>query len=342
MIKQALLMLLMAILVGCMTLFPVAPPRFPQFDERRIAGPGTYQIPQWSPDGRYLAFLDVSRDPILKVYDTEAKAIRNVATNVSSAHFSWKPNGDLTYLKYHPNLSGSPYPIISELHQVDLNGESDEVIAADLSNAGDFAWFSDGTQMVILLTEQGSRTYFNDVYILNVTTGITDIFLEAESIDLDFIVSLALSPDDKSLLIYGTREMNGPLSAQIVVFDLETQTIRNRIIPSQVVPSGNANYPWPGIGDSTNFGWVGGQQWFLASVNTPSGDCYNYALFFFDTHDLQSSFCIPTVEGVFDFPAISPDLSKISYVTVVGPGEYYVMIGNVTSDLLDRMELGGE
>lgn len=64
--------------------------------------------------------------------------------------------------------------------------------------------------------------------------------------------------------------------------------------------------------------------------------------FHMDTRNLQNSFCIPTVEGVFDYPTISPDLTRISYVTVVGPGEYYVMIGNLTSEILDRLELDRE
>lgn len=330
-------------LAGCGLLFRSAPPRFPQFSERQIAGPGVYQIPQWSPDGRYLAFLDTSRDPILKVYDTETETSWNVATNVyiRSGHFSWGPDGNLTYLIYRPDLSGSPYPVMSELHQVDLNGNNDTIIAT-LSDPGDFVWFGDGKRLAILLTEPSSHTYFNDVYLLNSRTGNPELLLKAEDLDLQYIGSLALSPDEKSLLLDGIHEETGPLSAQIVIYDLETQTVRKSIIPSQIIPPANATYPWPGIGDSTNFGWVGGQRWLLASVNTSGGDCYNYALFFFDTHDLQNSFCIPTIEGIVGDPTISPDLTRISYVTVVGPGEYYVMIGNVTSDLLDKLELGDQ
>jgi hypothetical protein len=163
--------------------------------------------------------------------------------------------------------------------------------------------------------------------------------LEAEELDLQYVGSLALSEDEKSILVDGNRAENGPLSAQIVIYDLETQTIQNRIIPSQVIPPRDATYPWPVIGGGTNFGWIGGQRWLLAKVNTPSGECYNYALFFFDTHDLQNSFCIPTVAGVFGDPTISPDLTKISYVTVVGPGAFYVMVGSMTTDLLDKLEL---
>lgn len=341
-LKKSIFVALTTILVGCGMSSPSAPPRFPQLGEYRVAGPGVYQIPQWSPDGRYLAFADVTQDPILKVYDTETQASWDVVTNIDSAYFSWAPNGNLTYLEYRPDLSGSPYPTILDLHQVDLNGENDTIIATNLSNAEDFAWFSDEERIAILLTEPSSRTYFNDVYMLNAMTGTTDLLLEAEALDLQYIVNLALSPDEKSLLLYGIHEENGSSEGQIVIYDLETQAILDRLVPSQIIPAGNTNYPIPTIGDGTNFGWVDEQRWLLARANTPGGACYNYALFFFDTHDLQNSFCIPTVVGVFDYPTISPDLTKISYVTVVNPGEYYVIIGNITPDILNEMELNGE
>jgi hypothetical protein len=340
MLNKAILVAITALVAGCGILFPSAPVRFPQFSEYPVAGRGVYQIPQWSPDSRYLAFLD--RAPNLVIYDTETGRSWTAANNVSGRHFAWTPNGDLTYLKYRPDLSGSPYPIILDLHRVDLNGGNDEIIAANLSSAGAFAWFSDGERIAALLTEPSSRTYFNDVYLLNIVTGSTTLFLEAEDLQLEYIGSLALSADEQSLLVHGVRGQNDPLAGQIVIYDLEAEIVRDRIFPSQIIPSANATYPWPAMGDGTNAGWVGGQRWFLAQVNAPSGDCYNSALFFFDTSNLQNSFCVPTVEGIIAYPTISPDLSKISYVTVVGVGQYYVMIADVPSDLLERLELNGE
>lgn len=338
-VKKAFTVALLTILTGCRAVSPSAPSRFPQFSEHLIAGPGIYRLPQWSADSRYLAFIDVSRDSTLMIYDSEAKTSWNVAVDISNIHFSWGPNNTLTYLKYRPDLSGSPYPNISELHQVDLHGENDEIIATNLSSAGDFDWFSNEERIAILLTKSDLRGYFNDVYNLNIETGAIDILLESKSIGLDYIVMLALSPDEKSILVYGVHEENGPLSAQIVNYDLEKQSIRNRIFPSATIPHGSSAYPWPGIGDDTNFGWVGGNRWFLASTSTPSGNCYNYALFFFDLSNLQDSFCIPTIEGAFTSPTISPDLSKISYITVMGISKYYLMIGNVTIDLLEKLDV---
>ena len=340
MAKKIIVVPMMVMLVGCGVLFPAAPPSFPQFAERSIAGPGSYQIPQWSPDSRSLAFID--RAPNLLVYDTQTQSTWTVATNVSTAHYSWTPNGNLSYLKYRPNSTRLTDPVTLDLHQVDLNGENDEIIAANLSDAKDFAWFGDGERLLILLTDPDSDTYYRDLYRLNTVTDTTDLLLKANDIGFQNILSLALSSDEKSILVEGIHEDNGDYEAQIVIYDLENQSILDKIIPGQIIPSGGINYPVPVTGDSTNFGWIGGQRWLLAKVNTPGGECYNSALFFFDMRDLQNSFCIPTIAGIISDPTISPDLSKITYITVAGVGQDYLMIGDVPPDLLTKLDLKSE
>lgn len=95
---------------------------------------------------------------------------------------------------------------------------------------------------------------------------------------------------------------------------------------------------WSGIGDAWNATWVGGQQCHLVQGITPDGECYNYSLFFFNLDELKNSFCIPA-EGVIGQPVISPDLKRISYITVVGPENYYLMLGTVPPDLIDCPEI---
>jgi hypothetical protein len=328
--------LVFAVVLVIWKLWPVSvPPRFPQFNEHVIAGPGSYEIPQWSADSRYLAYVDLSGNHSLAVYDTETEARWNVASNIQSTHFSWTPEGNLSYLQYRSDLSGSPHPIISELHRVNLDGANDEIIASNLSSAGDFAWFGDGEHVAMLVREPHS----NAIYLLNTRANTTHLILDAPSIDLRVLVTFDLAPDEQTMLIYGLHEESSRLEAQMVIYDLESQTIFDRLIPSQIIPSGNITYPPPTIGDGTNARWVGGQRWFLTSANTPGGDCYNYALYFFDTGNLQNNFCIPAIGGVFDYPTISPDLTKISYVTVVDPAQYYLMDGILPSDLLSKLGL---
>jgi hypothetical protein len=157
-------------LIGACGLVPAAPPpRFPQFEEQAVTSLGEYLLPQWSPDGRYLAFIDASAgNNELVVHDTHEDKRWVVARQVSSTHFDWDPEG---------------------------------------------------------------------------------------------------------------------------------RALIQKVVPSQVIPSGDVTYPTPAIGDSPNFGWVGSNRWVLAIANTPAGECYNYSLFFFDLDNLANSFCIYQQSG---------------------------------------------
>jgi hypothetical protein len=323
--------------------FP-APERLPQFKEHAITFSGSYSNPQWSSDSRYLAYLDAGRSTELIVYDTLTNASWTAARDVSGIHFSWTTDGNLSYIRDRPDLSGSPFPMIYDMYRANLYGGNERVIAENLSSPSDFDWFSDGIQLAILLTDPTIRNNDNDIYLLNTTTDDVEILLEAEALGLEFITAIVLSPNEKSLLIYGigglVDERATATSAQLVLYDLETETIQQRINPSELMRPGNATYPWPGIGDASNATWAGSGRWYLAGALHPDtlSQCYNYSLYFFDLEDLQNSFCIPSVIGIVAHPVVSPDLTKISYVTVVGPGVYYLMLGTLPPDLVTRLE----
>lgn len=327
------------LVTGYRLLVPPAPERFPQFAEQSITSPGLYASPQWSPDSRYLAYLNDGVSTALVVYDTQTGQSWTAATDVDSTHYRWTPNGSLSYLKYRPDLSGMPFPIISDLHRVSRDGQNDHVIAAKLSHAGDFDWFSDGERVVITLTDPALHTNDNDLYLLNARTGSAELLLESKAISLDYIVMIALTPDEGSLLIYGIQQEASQVAARIVLYSLDTHTVLEQFLPREIIPAGNTTYPPAGIGDGTNAAWVGGRRWFLSSAMTPDGECHNYALFFFDMNNLQNSFCIPTREGIVTAPVIAPDLSRVSYLTVVGPGSIYVMLSPLPAELWERLEL---
>jgi hypothetical protein len=48
--------LLIVLLTSCSIVAP-PPKRLPQLNEHPITGEGQYTLPQWSPDGKYLAFI---------------------------------------------------------------------------------------------------------------------------------------------------------------------------------------------------------------------------------------------------------------------------------------------
>lgn len=338
-IVDAAAFLLMGALIGACGLVVATPPRFPQFNERSVTDLGEYLLPQWSPDGRYLAFIDASAgNNELVVYDTQADKQWVVATQISVTYFDWDPDGRLTYLKNQPDLSGSPFPSVSELHLVGLYGANDQVLADNLHSVGNFAWFGDRQKLVILLSAAGNPTTLcKEAYLLDTTTATSTLLVSASEGDLECMGMVALSQDETRLLIYGIREGQEGTEARLLVYNLSTRELIQKIVPSQVIPSGNASYPVPVIGDDPNFGWVGSNRWVLVTANTPAGECYNYALFFFDLDNLANSFCIPTVKGIVSEVTTSPDLTRFAYINVLGPGSSYVMIGELTSELRERL-----
>lgn len=332
--KKALVITI-TLLIGYMMLSNPPPPRFPQFNEHAITGPGTYTLPQWSPDSRYLAFLQTS-SRVLKIYDTQTRLIWNVGTDIFPSHFSWNPNGNLTYLGYHRELRSY------ELHDIDLRGENDIVIATNLELPKSFHWFNDSKQLAIVLIPSRSvlspdprgEDYSNSIYILDITKETIDVLVEAQELDFEFITSFTIISEN-SLLIYG----QGALDMQVVIYDLETKTVQTRITPSQLITQDIPDIR-SGFSDNQN-SRVGGSKWFLTKAHNPGGECDRSSLFFLDVENPDNSFCIPS-EGAFSDATISPDLSRISYISVLGPANSYVVIGDVPPDLLDRMGLTRE
>lgn len=343
MVKRIIIIVFLISLTGCGLLYQPDLQRFPQFAEYPVTTGGAYRIPQWSSDGRYLAFIERARISNLVVYDVVNKTSWNAAVNVDNGHFSWTPDDKLTYLKYRRELSGSPVPRILDLHQVDPNGENDKTILSNLSGAGDFDWFSDGERVLILLSDPDEQHFRNDIYILNITTGSSELLFDAQSVGFEYVSAIDMSPDEKLILIDAIPLKDGEyVNEDVIIYSLETRSIVTKLNPSPVIGSNGIVYPTASTIMQTNSAWLGGQRWFVSSSLTPGGKCYNYALFFMDTHDLENSFCIPSNVGIAGHFAISPDLTKISYVTTVGVGESYVMVGNITPDILEKLGLQTE
>lgn len=336
--SAATLLILMGwILGGCggMSRLPV---RFPDFAEQAIAGPGSYRLPRWSPDGRYLAFLDASNAVIdLEVYDTHSGRIWTVVSGVSES-YDWDPQGHLSYLKYRPELSGTPFPEIRDLHRVDIDGQNDTIIASSLHSAWDFDWFDDGQRIAILqVATENSESGCTDIYSLDIATGASSVLVSGQDLGVTCIELLALSSEGSRLMAYGLRGKD-VASAELIIYDLENETSITVISPAQDVPGGGADGVTATIGTDLNMEWIAGDTWIVAKAITPSGECYNYSLFFFSTSEPETNFCMPGQGGPFAAPTISPDTRQIAYITVVGPGVEYVVVGQLPSELISRLE----
>jgi WD40 repeat protein len=313
------------------------PVRFPQFAERSVAGPGNYLLPRWSLDGRYLAYLsfDNARTNLM-VYELQSEKHWTVAVGIVRS-YDWSPDGRLTYLKYRPELSGTPFPEVRDLHLVDVDGRNDQTIATNLFSGWDFAWFPDGQSMAILLSRPTGRESCQDVYTLNSHTGEAALLVSSQELGVGCVERIALSHDGSQLLAYGLRGSHISTAA-LVLYDLKQRAKVEEIIPAQTIPSSSEALP-AFLGDDLNIGWIAGDRWILAKATVASGECYNYSLFFFNTSNIATNFCVPTQEGPFAEPTISPDLSKIAYVTTVGPSAEYLVIGEMPSELQARLTL---
>lgn len=317
------------------------PPRFPQFDEQWIAGPASYGILRWSPDGRYLAFMNEDTGEIV-VHDFSSKNRLKVIHGASNVHFDWDPFSRLSYLKYRPDLSGSPFPAIYDLYRIDLGDKDGNFVTGNLHSAGDFAWFKDGHKLVILLAEAELNTWLGDVYLLDVTKGSKELLITRQELNINSITTIALSPDETKLAIYSHRKLGDTqLKSLLIIYDLKTRQIIQEVDLNQMFTQGDLDeYHRATFGDEyLTFIQVEGEEWIVGNFHAFKGECYNYAIFFLNVNNPSRNFCIPTDTGAIADASISPDLSKIAYLTVAsGLGRNYVMVANLIPEYRARLD----
>ena len=337
--------LLAAILASC-TIGSLPPRRLSQLTERAITALGQYALPQWSPDGRYIAFIsDTNRLRNLTVYDTETTMIWPVASEVDQGHYSWTPENRLSYLKFRPELSGTPCPAISDLHTVDVNGQNDHVAVSNLYGPDSYIWFKDRHELVALLQTSSARCDYHDIYSIDVSTGRIQQLISRQELGIKYPVALALSPNESLLAIYGFRESafasGGSEDSEMVlfIFSLGSKSVIREIVPNRdstllrvEADSLQANL------SGEHLAWAQGEEWIFDKANAPSGECYNYSLFFLNVINVSKSFCIPTAEGIITEPALSIDLKHVTFILSQGPNEEYIMIADFTDEYRSRLE----
>ena len=83
------------------------------------------------------------------------------------------------------------------------------------------------------------------------------------------------------------------------------------------------------MGDS-DVQWVnGGRQWLLFEGSVPAGECYKNAVFFLNTENPGLDFCIPTAGAPVKAPGVSPDASRLSFITFADTTRRYVMLADM-------------
>jgi WD40 repeat protein len=321
--KVVVLFLLIALTTfqaSCSALTPPEP-LYPALNERPVAGPGRLDEPKWSPDGKYIAFINGDQQ-VINVYEVETRRISTIGVGSYSRNFAWGPENQLTYMNYRPDLSGSPFPEVFDLHRSNPDGTNDQVVLSRLYSPKAYRWLPNGQYLVGILAAHSSQDGLGDIYLVDVTTGESNRLLSRRDLNVDRALTLALSEDGERLAIRGIRQSSGENISVLVVYDFKSKSITKQIIPSERFPSlmmGDSDVQW--VGD--------GHQWLLFEGSVPAGECYKNAVFFLNPENPGLDFCIPTAGAPAKDPGLSPDASRFTFTTFADGILRYVMLADM-------------
>lgn len=316
--------------LGMISCKPI-PKRFSQLNERAITSSGIYYLPQWSPDGKYLTYIDNSEyEGNLVIYDNATRKHQKIANNVIGYH-NWKPDGKITYLTHTPSLTGS----FHDLHQIEKDGTDDKILLRALPEIGNYGWISEN-ELVILLGDVHDDSIAKSLYVVNLQDGNPQHIISSQELGFDFFSRISYSESNEYVLIDGIGYINGAPGI-LNIFSIDSRSVVKQLVPESKFPISETAFPLPSLGDDINFGWISNTDWILLTMNTPEGDCANYSLVFVNGANEDDTFCIPS-DGVFGEPTISPDLTQMAFIAVNGPISNYLILADVPPEFLDRWE----
>jgi WD40 repeat protein len=342
---------LAAVVVTCLMIFAAScglrhTPRFPQLNEHRVSSIGSFDIPvHWSPDGQYLAYQDGNAADVI-IQDVTTGRSWYVGTHVPHPDgpihtFAWHPSGHISYMKWRYALGGVSTDGVEELHLADVDGQNDAIVVDNLPSGVDYVWLPDGRELIMRWAARPSNYPIDDVYIVDSQTGLRETLITHDDLNLG-IISMALLPDKNLLLLNGTRELQDGRASYFVLYDLSQKQVIQEIHLDPLFASGRLpSYPnlRPGIGDfSLNYVRSGANRWIIGDFWAPAGECYNYAIYFFNLNDTSRNFCIPSDRGPIGAISVSPSGDRIAYTPADGPGRAWIMVAELTPEIRTQIE----
>jgi Tol biopolymer transport system component len=230
-----------------------------------------------------------------------------------------------------PDLSGSPFPEVFDLHRSNLDGTNDQVVLSRLYSPKAYRWLPDGQHLVGILSTPSSQDGLGDICLVDVTTGKSNRLLSRQDLNVDRAFTLALSEDGEKLAIWGGRQSAGENISVVAIYDFKSKAITKQITP-------NTRFPGLMMGDS-DVQWVGdGHQWLLFEGSVPAGECYRNAVFFLNTEDPGLDFCLPTVGVPVKDPSLSPDASRFTFTTFADGILRYVMLATLLPEYQSKLK----
>lgn len=211
---------------------------------RFVTGSGDAWSPQWSPDGRWIAFLsdrgeegDDSDEGETQVYvmsffGGEARKLTESETSVRS--FKWSPDGNwIAYVASDPKTEeeeeaeerGEDWTVVDEnlkarrLWAIDVeSGETRRVTETDIS-VWDFDWSPAGDRLVISATDE-PRTddsyMFKSLYLVAAAGGEPTQLCETEG----KLREPRWSPDGEQIAFRGAVSLNDPYPGSLFVVNV--------------------------------------------------------------------------------------------------------------------------
>lgn len=236
-----------------------------------IISAGVY--PRWHPQGKYIAFsvnntfqafhsfdnnlvevYDTSSDLI--IYDTETQTINYTLSIHSPKRFEtfpeWSPDGKTLYFCSAPakKMPGEYSSLRYDLLKVSFNpqtGKTGNIVDTVLSASATGKSFAfprispDGKYIVICASSFGTFPIWhkdNDLYLLNLSTGVLDSMTNVNSRESDSYHSWS---SNGRWIVYSSRRMDGLYTRPYIVYFDTTATFHKPFLLPQKEPSNHYN-----------------------------------------------------------------------------------------------------
>jgi len=312
--KKHICLLLFIFMSGC-SIMPTAKHVINEFEEANPVGPGSFADSelQWSHDGKYLAFVDVAGNfPRPGFYDIQNNK-RWLLEDIWTIRIAWHPSGRLSYLEKIPNVDSSTYPLASNLHIVDLDGQNNEILVSELEGRiRDFVWFENGENALIIIKDV-EQPFMGKVYLLNIVNGQLEEFLEPDILINRDLLSLSLSKDESKLIVWSKNQCEeGQGCVSFIIIDMQSRYVIDdqestslSFLLEDTIESLDVY--------SENATWLNNKWVVTKGTAILPGDRPFSSIVFINTEDIKESIMIEATNS-FGGPTVSPSVKSIAYI----------------------------
>jgi dipeptidyl aminopeptidase/acylaminoacyl peptidase len=204
-----------------------------------VQRPNSASAPQWSPDGRQVAFLMRGQVNVVAAAGGEPHALTTAAGSVSS--FQWSPDGQtIAYTARTPEADelaarrrrGDDVIVWSERNRPvqlwvqPVAGGTATALTAAQHTVRDFTWAPDSRALAVQITEDSdvdSDYLQRRLQLVSAGGGTPRLVAETEG----KLGAMAFSPDGERLAWIGATSLNDPLAQSVFVSDLDANAASN-------------------------------------------------------------------------------------------------------------------